>query len=413
MSATTASLRSEPMFVRWAAAEGVSMLGSAVTGVVLPLLVFQITGSAAQTGVLYAIRVVPYLVFGLVAGPVADRGNRRRLIIGGNLVEGLLVATIPIAHALGVLTVAQIYAVALLAATAFVFSDAAVFGAVPALVGPERLAAANGALSSLASCSEIAGPVIAGVLAASIGATSAIRIDAASFFVAAAVQMSIRSTFREAGAIPTATATLRSAVGRALRFIRNDRTVSTLLVVGFGNSFAFGTVIGLLVPYAVQELGIDSGDGRIGLFYGALGVGSLIAGLIFARIFRPARVRVLTPGSLAVSGIIIAFLTINSLWVAALVAMGIFSLSITVTIVVGITYRQLAAPDDLRSSVNVIGRMTAWGGQPFGAATGAAIAALADVPTAYAVASVVMLVSSAGAAVVLRSSPVIDVAGDG
>src|SRR4249920_2123070 len=143
MSSTTTSLRAEPRFVRWATAEGISMLGSAVTGVVLPLLVFQLTGSAAQTGVLYAIRVVPYLAFGLVAGPIADRGNRRRLIIGGNLVEGVLVATIPIAHAFDVLTMAQIYAVALLAATAYVFSDAAVFGAVPALVGPARLPAAN------------------------------------------------------------------------------------------------------------------------------------------------------------------------------------------------------------------------------------------------------------------------------
>ena len=172
------------------------MVGSAVTGVVLPLVVYQITGSAAQTGALFAFRVVPYLLFGLVAGPIADGGNRRRLIIGGNLVEGALVATIPIADLFGDLTIAQIYVVALLAATAFVFSDAAVFGAVPVLVGPERLPAANGALSSLSSCSEIAGPVIAGLLAASIGAINAIWIDAACFFMAAGVLRSIRSTFR-------------------------------------------------------------------------------------------------------------------------------------------------------------------------------------------------------------------------
>ena len=83
--------------------------------------------------------VAPDLLFGIIAGPIADQGNRRFLIIGGNVAEGLLVATIPVAHALGVPTVAQVYVVGLLSATAFVFSDAAVFGAVPALVGPERL----------------------------------------------------------------------------------------------------------------------------------------------------------------------------------------------------------------------------------------------------------------------------------
>jgi MFS family permease len=402
--AAMSSLRAEPGFVRWATAEGVSVVGTAVTGVVLPLVVYQITGSAAQTGALFAIRVVPYLAFGLIAGPIADRGNRRRLIIGGNLAEGALVATIPIAHLLGVLTIAQIYVVALLAATAYVFSDAAVFGAVPALVGPARLAAANGALSSLGACGDIAGPVIAGVLAASIGATNAIWIDAASFFIAAAVLSTIRSTFRDPTTALATDGGLRVTVGRAMRFISGDRTVATLLVAGFGNSFAFGTVLGLLVPYAVQELGFATDDGRIGLLYGALGVGSLVAGLLFARLFRPARVRLLTPGSLAVSGIVVVFLVINTLWVGALIAIALFSWSITVTIMVGVTYRQLAAPDNLRSSVNVIGRMTAWGGQPFGAATGAAIASFATVDTAYAVAAAVMLISSAGAMAALRTS---------
>ncbi len=85
------SLRAEPRFVRWAAAEGVSMVGTSISTVVLPLVVYEETGSAAQTGLLYALRVVPYLVFGLIAGPVADRGNRRLLIIGGNVAEGALV----------------------------------------------------------------------------------------------------------------------------------------------------------------------------------------------------------------------------------------------------------------------------------------------------------------------------------
>ena len=382
------------------------MLGTSVSGVVLPLVVYETTGSAALTGALFALRVVPYLLFGLVAGPIADRGNRRRLIIGGNLAEGALVATIPIAHLLGVLTIAQIFVVALLAATAFVFSDAAVFGAVPALVGPERLPAANGFLSTLAAGAEIVGPVIAGVLVAAVGATNAIWIDAASFFVAATVQSTIRSSFREPGGSSAGVERRRATLTRALQFIRGERTVATLLVSGFGNSFAFGTVIGLLVPYAVEELGVQANDSRIGLLYGAFGVGSLAAGLVFARVFRPDRVRVLTPGTLLLAGGLIAILAANTRWIPALLTIAAYSLAIGTAIIVGITYRQLAAPDDLRSSVNVIGRMIAWGGQPFGAATGAAIAATTDVPTAYIVASAITLISGIGAAVALRSTTI-------
>lgn len=254
-SGPATSLRNEPAFVRWATAEGISMLGSSVTTVVLPVIVYQATGSAALTGLLFALRVVPYLLFGLVAGPLADRGNRRRLIIGGNVTEGLLVATIPIAHLLGVLSIAQIYVVALLSATAFVFSDAAVFGAVPALVGPERLPAAHGLLSSMGSATEIAGPVIAGLLVASIGTTTAIWIDAASFLIAAAIQSRIRSSFRTSEPEDVGTTRLVDHARAALRFIRSERTVATLLGAGFGNSLAFGTVLGLLVPYAVEQLG--------------------------------------------------------------------------------------------------------------------------------------------------------------
>lgn len=139
------------------------MLGTAVSAIALPILVYQLTKSATLTGLLFALRVLPYLLVGLIAGPIADRGNRRLLIIGGNLVEGALVASVPIAALFDVLTVAQIYVVTLGSATMFVFSDAAVFGAVPALVGTKRLPAANGFLSALQSGSEIAGPAIAAI----------------------------------------------------------------------------------------------------------------------------------------------------------------------------------------------------------------------------------------------------------
>ena len=304
----------------------------------------------------------------------------------------------------GVLSIAQVYAVALLSATAFVFSDAAVFGAVPALVGPQRLAAANGLLASISSGAEILGPVLAGVLVATIGPAASVSVDAASFLVAAAVLASIGSTFRDPDAPPAAERDVRAGVTAALRFIRGNRTVATLLGVGFGNSFAFGAVLGLTVPYAVEALGLSSDDGRIGALYGAVGVGSLVSGLLFARVFRTGRVPLLTPLTIGVSGAIALALALTTTWLVAVPLFVGFALSMTTTITVGITYRQLAAPDDLRSSVNVIGRMVSWGGQPFGAATGALLASASSVPAAYTMAAVVMAVSAAVARLLLRGT---------
>jgi MFS family permease len=403
-------LRSESSFLRWASAEGVSLLGSAITTVVLPLVVYDLTGSAAQTGLLFGLRVVPYLLFGLIAGPLADRGNRRRLIIGGNVIEGALVSTIPIAHLLGVLTLPQIYAVALLSATAFVFSDAAVFGAVPALVGPGRLPAANGMLSTLASMTEISGPVVAGLLVAVVGPTAAIWVDATSFFAAAAIQARIRSTFHASAGpavpasptAPTSATAQQSPLRAALSFVRHHRTVRTLLFAGFGNSVAFGIVLGLIVPYSVERLGLAKDDGRIGAIFAALGVGSLLAGLAFARVFAVDRIRFLTPGMLLAAAIAIAALAANQWWAAALAVVAAFSFSITTTITVGITYRQMVSPDSIRSSVNVIGRMIAWGGQPFGAALGAVLASTRSVTAAYWLAAGIMAVAASSAFLALR-----------
>jgi MFS family permease len=395
----SSSLRDERAFVRWAFADGVSVMGTAVSTVVLPIIVYQATHSPALTGGLFALRVVPYMLFGVVAGPVADRWNRRRLIIGGHIIEGILVATIPIANLFGVLTVAQVYIVGLLAATSFVFSDAAVFGAVPALVGTERLPAANGLLGSIVSGAEIIGPAFGGLLASGFGPTNAVWIDAASFFVAAGIEATIRSSFRVGEPEPGGLQ-IRAQIKRAFRFVRANRPIAVLLMTGFGNSFGFGIVIGLLVPYAVQRLDLPDKGGRLGLLYSATGVGALVAGLIFARIFAPRRVRWMSPSTVLVAALMVTALTLVTNWIVASILLVVFAWANGVTVTSGITYRQLATPDELRSSVNVFGRMISWGGQPVGAATGSLVAAHATVRSAYIVAAV-MLYTTATTAFVL------------
>ncbi|MDY7106803.1 MAG: MFS transporter [Actinomycetota bacterium] len=390
-------LRAERRFARWALAEGVSMIGTAASIVILPVLVYDLTGSAGLTGLVTATRLVPYLFLGLVAGPVADRGNRRRLIIGGNLAEGLLAATIPVAAAFDALTVAQVFVVAILSAVAFVFSDAAVFGAVPSLVPGDQLAGANGLLASLSSVADVAGPVLGGVLIATIGAEHALAFDSATFVFAAAVQLTIDSDFRRPGG-PAGRPSIREQLGTAMRFVREQRTVLTLIVVGFGNSVAIGIVLGLLVPWSVEVLGYERDDARLGVLYAGVGVGSLVAGLLFPRLFAPGRVAFLTPASVAWSALMSATLLAAITWLAP-VAVAAFSFGIMLTITIGITYRQLATPDHLVSTVNTLGRMIASGGQPLGAAVGASVAAAATVSAA---ATAVLTATAVGALLALR-----------
>ena len=106
---------------------------------VAPILVYQLTGSALGTGVLAALQAVPYLLFGLLAGAIADRADRRRLMVGCNVLQTIILATVPLAAAAGVLRVEQVFVVAILSATLFVWFDAANFGALPLIAGRDRL----------------------------------------------------------------------------------------------------------------------------------------------------------------------------------------------------------------------------------------------------------------------------------
>jgi MFS family permease len=173
------ALRGDRVFLRFWTAASISLTGTLVTGVVLPILVYQRTGSAWETSLLVAIETILYLAFGLVAGAVADRLDRRRLMWRCELGSAALVGSIPLAFAAGVLSTAQIYVAAAGPATMFVWFDAANFGALPAIVGRDRIASAYGWLSSSGSVLQIAAPALGGVLAATIGPAPAMAVDAA------------------------------------------------------------------------------------------------------------------------------------------------------------------------------------------------------------------------------------------
>jgi len=91
------SLFRDRAFTLYFLAGAISAAGTTVTLVVMPLLVYQLTQSAFLTGLLGALEVLPYLVFGLFAGALADRADRRRLMIGSDVVNAILLGSIPVA----------------------------------------------------------------------------------------------------------------------------------------------------------------------------------------------------------------------------------------------------------------------------------------------------------------------------
>ena len=391
-----------PALRRYLLASIVSITGTAITLVVLPILVYQRTGSALQTALLTAIEVLPYIVLGLIAGPLADRVDRRRLMVTCNVINAVVMLSVPLAEAAGALTIAQIYVVALLGATTFVFFDAADFGALPALAGREGLVAAASLLQSARSLLLVITPAFGALLAATIGAAEALAVDAASFLVAGALLLTVRRPFQ--GPRAPLRATYRADLAEGLRWLWQHRLVRALTLLGFGNSVGYGMVFGLTVVYGVRQLGLAPDDVRIGLLFSAGAVGGVLGAAVMPALRRrlhPARVSQI---ALAVTPLLILALTAATNFLAAAAAFLVWTWASQVTIVNGITYRMQVIPDALQSRVNVVGRMVAWGGQPFGATIGGAIASVASVRSAFLLAAAIVALTAAAGYPVLRAA---------
>lgn len=392
----TPGLRHDRAFVAYLSARSVTVAGHAFTGVALPVLVLQTTGSAWVTAAVAAVEVVPYLLFGLVAGAVADRVDRRRLMVASHLVAALALASVPLAHTAGVLTVAQVLAVAAVTSTCFVWFDAAAFGALPALVGRQRLAAANSAVWTSATLLDVGVPVLAGLTVAAIGPALTLGVDAASYLGAAALLWLVptarlagsRAARAEAGSRPSARQALRTTaadVREGLAFVRTQPVVRALTTLGFGNSVTGGAVTALLVVYATQGLGMSTQDRGIGLLHAAVALGALVAALALPRLTTRVPGGWVTIGALTAHPVALLAVAWAPGTGTALPALAVWSCAWTLTILNGITARQLLTPDHLQGRVSTTARMIAWGGAPFGALLGGALAQATSVRVAYAV----------------------------
>ena len=182
-----------PSFVRVWTAASISIFGSLITRLALPFAAILVLGSGAiEVALLRGIELVAALIFGLVAGAWVDRLRRRPVLIWADLGRAVLLASIPVAFALGVLTFPQLLVVSGLTAILTTFFDSADTAYLPTIVERDQLVDANAALSASGSVSEFAAFGITGFLVQLLTAPIAIAIDSVSYVVSAVLLATIR-----------------------------------------------------------------------------------------------------------------------------------------------------------------------------------------------------------------------------
>ncbi|GAA3540263.1 MFS transporter [Kribbella ginsengisoli] len=163
--------------------ESISLLGTQVTTLALPLTAIHAFGATdSQVGVLRFLQLAPYLGFALVFGVWVDRARRRRVMLGANLIRMVLLALIPILHWLDLLTLPSLLAMACAIGVASVLYDVSWMAYVPALVkDPRQYVDASSKLAISSSASDVAGPGLAGLLIGWLTAPVALIVDAVSY----------------------------------------------------------------------------------------------------------------------------------------------------------------------------------------------------------------------------------------
>src|SRR5436309_7593522 len=218
-------------FWKYWTGQTISNLGSSVTLFALPLLVYKLSGSALDLGIASAATFLPYLLFGLILGAWTDRVNRKRMMIGTEIGRALIVASIPLVFAFGLLTVWWIYIVAFIHATLTICFEAGQFAAIPSLVNQDDLVTANGRIQASYSAAQIAGPLLAGLLVAIVALPSLMLLDSLSFLVSSFSLGLIRISFNVKTGEQRARSNIRADVVEGLRYVLSHPVLRNISIM--------------------------------------------------------------------------------------------------------------------------------------------------------------------------------------
>lgn len=382
-------------FRRYWLARVLSLTGSLVTLVAMPVLVYRLSGSPFLTALVTTLEATPYVLFGLFAGALTDRWNRKTVMIAADVVNTVVIVSVPVAHWLGVLTVGHLLAAAFCAQAVFTFFDGANFGALPVLVGRARVAQANSVVMSASSVLDLLVPVTAGVLLAVFHPASLMAFDALTFAASAVLVRGImRALSERRDNQPLRPKVLFGDIATGLRFLVRHAGVRTMTIVGALQSLAAGGFVALMVVWCDRVLDIGTSGVRFGLVFGSWGVGGLVASLGLPRLLRrlePARITLLAIPFSALLGVVTS---LAPTWPLAAVGLMLWASAYVLVIVNGISYRQQVTPEDLLGRVNTAGRMLAWGfGWTVGATLGGLLGAELGTRTAMVVMSSITFVA--------------------
>lgn len=384
MTGTTGAPRSG--FWRYWTALTVSSAGTAVTTLALPLVaVTTLDASPLEVSLLIASSYAAWAIVGLPAGVIVQRWPLRATQIAMDAVRAAALVSIPAALALDALTLAHLYVVALVVSLASVIYSVANSTFLPSLVSKEELASRNSFVSASDATVQLTGPPVGGILVQSVGAATALLVDAVSYVVSALVMQTVRRPVDDTGNRSSSSETVRARIAAGMAFVWRHPVMRPCVMAAAAINFACGALLAITPVYIVSVLGAS--PFALGLVLSSEAIGSLIGAAITTRLVSMFGTTHTLSVAMVVAAASFAILPLGSgpaaIPVFALGSAG-FAFGVVVFSITTRTHRQSVTPRDFLSRVMATVRFLSWGVVPLGAVTIGVLAELVGVRLALA-----------------------------
>ena len=352
-------LRRNRDFVLLQTGQLLSTLGNQASVVAYPLLVLAVTHSPAKAGLVGFAGILPYPLFVLPAGLVADRWDRRRVMIIADVVRALALGGLVAVLAAGDPPFGLIFAVAFVDGSMFAFFNIAEVGALRAVVPKEQLPEAAAAEQARLSTVILAGPPLGGFLFG-LGRALPFVVDAVSYVFSLVSVLAMRTPFQEQVAVPEGR--LRAQLVEGFTWLWRQPFLRGCAILFAFTNFG-GNALYLFLVVAAHEQGLTSTEiGTLIAIYGGL---SLVGSLVAPRVQRLLSMRAILVWTLwfAIGTGLYGIEPNVWLLIAGVAPLALLNPSLN-SVVIG--YRVAIVPDRLQGRVNSVARMIAQVGAPLG-----------------------------------------------
>ena len=339
----------------------VSLSGTQLRLVAIPYQIFVLTGSSLDVGLIGLFQAVPFIALALFGGAIADRFDRRRLLLATQVSLAACSAALAIGTQLGIASVPFLYAITAIGAAFSAIDGPARGSLTPNLVERRQLAAAITLNQVIFQIGAIAGPVLAGFVIQGFGIAGAYWIDVVTFAVALVAVAAMTVPRAEPRVHPP----ILRAVGEGISYLRANRILLATFSLDFLATF-FGSPRALFPYYAERVFAV--GPQGLGLLFAAPGIGSLIAALASGWIPRVRRQGLAVMMAVATWGLAIAAFGLmqEGLFFPALLFVAFAQGADTVSAILRHTILQTLVPDELRGRLLSIAQIFFLGGPYLG-----------------------------------------------